>query len=303
MKPMCPIKNERGALVVVVLTILAVIVIAAVLAMQLMLGKSKPLPAPAPAVVERKIPPMPKAEPQKAESLQTTDEAKGTVETPSDQRHDVSTPAEAEAESPAAQSSPANASGAGATASAQPSATGAADLESPPANEGPQKADATRPAQEKTEVAPERETFADQGKSDQTATVGAAKAVPPGAASKSAKDLVKSAAPAVAAANEAQPPAAEDRPKATEAAAAPDNEDLFTVQIGAFHHKAYADADVQKMKGLGYPAYIFKLMDKQQRPLYLVCFGRFRTLAEASDAMAAFKDKEKLPAVVARPGI
>jgi hypothetical protein len=51
----------------------------------------------------------------------------------------------------------------------------------------------------------------------------------------------------------------------------------------------------------GYPAYLFEVMDKKQQPLYLVCFGRFQTLAEAGDTIAAFKVKEKMSAVVARP--
>jgi cell division septation protein DedD len=302
LRPTFLVKNEKGAMVWVVLALLAFVVIAAVLVMQLMFGASKPSPAPAPAVVKMKVPPMPKAEPKKAEALQPPPEKEGQVESPPEQTHDNSTPAEPNAPSPAPPSSAVKAAGVAGTASAQPAVTVKPEPKSSLANAGAPTADAAAPAQKNTENGPAQETSADNAKSEQTATPGVAKTIPPGAASKPASDHMKTEATAVAAAKVSKPPANQGLSKPTATATAPEKEALFTVQVGAFHHKAYADARLQKLKGLGYPAYIFRLMGKKQRPLYLVCFGRFQTLAEASGAMAAFKEKEKMPAAVARPG-
>jgi cell division septation protein DedD len=301
LKPTCFVKNEKGSMVVV-LALLAVIVIAAVVLMQLMHGTSTPPPASPPAVVKMKIPPTPRTKPKKANVLPPPSEMEGRVETPSDQPHDDSTPAEANVNSPAAPASPANASGAAGTPSAQPSVTAGADSGSPSATAGAPTAIATRPAQKKAEVAPQQKASADGGKPEQAPAPGVDSAVAPGAASKSANDLVETEAAAVAAAKVPETPADQNRPKPTATATAPEKEAPFTVQVGAFHTKSYADAELEKLKGLGYPAYLFRLLDKKQHPLYLVCFGRFRTLAEAGDAMAAFKKKENMAAVVARPG-
>jgi cell division septation protein DedD len=114
---------------------------------------------------------------------------------------------------------------------------------------------------------------------------------------------MKPGASAVAAANVPASPAVQGPTQTAIAAATPEKEALFTVQVGAFRIKRYADAQLEKLKGLGYPAYIFNLTDKNQHPFYLVCFGHFQTLSKADSAMASFKEKEKMPAVVvARPG-
>ena len=81
----------------------------------------------------------------------------------------------------------------------------------------------------------------------------------------------------------------------------PENKALFTVQVGGYLTKAYADAKLEKLKELGYPADIVEVTDEKQQLWHLVCFGRFRAFAEAVDAMDAFKTKEKMPAVVIRP--
>lgn len=300
MKPTCLLNIEKGTMVWVVFPLLTVVVIAAVLVIKIMPGASTPSAASPPAVAKMKIASMPKAEPKKADGLQPP-EVEWRVETPSDRLQDDSTPVEPNVNAPAALTSPADASGAAGTASAQESVREGADLEPPSANAGAPTVDATSPAKETTEVAPEQEAFANRGEPVQTATLGVAEDAPPGAASESTDDLVETKVTAVVAAKAPETPAAQDRPEPTGAATTPENEALFTVQVGAFRTKAYADAQLEKLKGLGYPAYIFEVMDKKQQPLYLVCFGRFQTLAMAADTIAAFKEKEKMPAVVARP--
>jgi cell division septation protein DedD len=219
-----------------------------------------------------------------------------------DQPQDNSKPAEPKANSPAAPSSPTNTSGVAETASTQPSVTAGAGTEPSTVTAGAAKAVAPRPAKENTEVVPVQGASADGGKPEQTPTVEVAKTAPPSAASQSAGSLVKSESSAVAAAKAPASPADQVRTQPTGAATTPEKKARFTIQVGAFHTKTYADAQLEKLKGLGYPAYIRNLMDQKQHPLYLVCFGRFQTLSEAGGAVASFKKKEKMPAVVALSG-
>jgi len=205
----------------------------------------------------------------------------GNVETPPDQSGDDLAPTEPDADEQAAHPSPADASGADETASAQESVTEGENVEPPSANVDASSADATPPAPEKADVASEQEAPA---------------------ASEPAKDVAETAETTVVAAEAPETPAAQEPPQPTVAATAPQNEALYTIQVGAFRTKAYANAQLDKLKGLGYPAYIFEVKDNKQQALYLVCFGDFQTLTEAGGAVAAFKEKEKMQAVVMRPG-
>jgi cell division septation protein DedD len=74
---------------------------------------------------------------------------------------------------------------------------------------------------------------------------------------------------------------------------------LFTVQVGVFRNEAYAHRKAAKLEQLDYPSFIQKIVGKDQKPLYLVCFGRFLTRKEVVLAMTAFIEKENMDAVVA----
>jgi cell division septation protein DedD len=154
----------------------------------------------------------------------------------------------------------------------------------------------------KSEVAPEQQASADHGEPVKMATIEAREDVSPSAASDPENDLKRTEITTDAATESPVEPVGQDRPEPIGAATASKNKSLFTVQVGAFHTKAYADAKLEELKILGYPAYLLEVMDRKQLPLYLVCFGRFPTLAEAGDSIAAFKEKEKMPAVVYRTG-
>ena len=300
MKPTYLLENEKGVMAWVVLTLLAIIVIAAVLVMKLMPIAPTPLPASPPVVVRMKIPPIPKAEPQEANRLQLPPEVEGRAETVSDQPHEDSTPAEPNVDASAALSSPMDASSDTGTVAARSSVAEGADIEPPSAKASAPTTDATPLVQEKTEVAPEQEAPADRGEPVQTATIEAMEDVSPSAASDPANDLAGTEIKADVATESPGKPVGVERPEPTGAATASKNEALFTVQVGAFHTKAYADAKLEELKILGYPAYLLEVMDRKQLTLYLVCFGRFQTLAEAGDTIAAFKKKEKMPAVAYR---
>ncbi|MBT8339463.1 MAG: SPOR domain-containing protein, partial [Desulfatitalea sp.] len=76
----------------------------------------------------------------------------------------------------------------------------------------------------------------------------------------------------------------------------------FTIQMGAFRNESFANKAMADMQQRGYPAYVHQYSDEDQRPFYLVRFGRFYTLDDASAAMDDFKDREQMPAVIARIG-
>ena len=302
MKPTYLLENEKGAMAWVVLTLLAIIVIAAVLVMKLMPIAPTPLPASPPVVVRMKIPPIPKAEPLKADSLLPPSEVEGRTETASDQPHEDSTPTETNVEASAALSSPTDVSSGAGAISAQSSVAERAVIEPPSANTGTPTADANPLVQGKSEVASEQEASADRGEPVQKATIGSIEDVdvPLGTTSDSTEDPVEIEMTADIVTEAPVTPVAQKQPEPNGAASVSENEALFTIQVGAFHTKAYADAKLEELKRLGYPAYLLEVMDRKQLTLYLVCFGRFQTLSEAGDTIAAFKEKENMPAVAYR---
>ena len=99
---------------------------------------------------------------------------------------------------------------------------------------------------------------------------------------------------------EAAPTADMPVAKPSPAGTVTENETRFTIQVGAYRTKAYAENNAAELKRLGYPSLIVKLMDENVKLLYLVRFGRFQTREEAVAAADAFKEKEKIPAVVVR---
>lgn len=233
-----------------ILGLLAVIVIAADLVMVFVLDPPTQSSTPPNTVVRMKIPPMPKAEPEKADGLQPSSELEGNAGTESDQSLDDSLPTEPDAAVPEAPSSQADASALVEAGSAQINAS------------------------EETDINPQSEF-----------------AVEPAEASKTVASV----------AEELKEPDAQDAPEPTVAATLPESKALFTVQVGGYLTKAYADAKLEELKKLGYPADIIEITDEKQQLWHLVCFGRFQTFAEASNAMAAFKTKENMSAVVIRP--
>ena len=73
----------------------------------------------------------------------------------------------------------------------------------------------------------------------------------------------------------------------------------YSVQVGAFRTKAYADLAVSQLMEKGYDAYIFQRTDKTQRVWYLVRFGRFQDREAAVEALTAFKNQEHMDASLA----
>lgn len=78
----------------------------------------------------------------------------------------------------------------------------------------------------------------------------------------------------------------------------PEKKAPFAIQVGAYHNRVFAENMTSKLKGLGYPAFIFELKKRDKRSLYMVRFGRFGSRAAATRSAADFKEKEKMPALV-----
>lgn len=73
----------------------------------------------------------------------------------------------------------------------------------------------------------------------------------------------------------------------------------FTVQVGAFRVDVYANRMAARLEQRYYRSFVHEVIGKDQRPLYLVCFGRFKTRKAASEAVMEFIVKENMDAVVA----
>jgi cell division protein FtsN len=77
----------------------------------------------------------------------------------------------------------------------------------------------------------------------------------------------------------------------------------FTIQVGAYRNKGYAENAVALLSRKGYEAYIFEYTNSKSRTWYVVRFGHFPTRQAAQRAMNAYQDKEQKKAIIARAGI
>lgn len=73
----------------------------------------------------------------------------------------------------------------------------------------------------------------------------------------------------------------------------------FTIQVGVFRNKFYAERKAAALEQIEYSAFVHKISGKDNDVLYLVCFGHFTTRDEALPARKAFIEKENMDAVVA----
>jgi len=74
----------------------------------------------------------------------------------------------------------------------------------------------------------------------------------------------------------------------------------YSVQVGAFLKKENADKFAEKLKGRGYPAYVFHYTDSAGNAWNAVRSGDFRDLATAREAAADFEEKEIITTIVTR---
>ncbi len=92
-------------------------------------------------------------------------------------------------------------------------------------------------------------------------------------------------------------------PEARQAAGAEAPADSqFTIQVGAYHNRTYAEDAMAQLSRKGYEAYILEDTDKKSRTWYMVRFGHFPTRQAAQWAMSAYQDKEQKKAIIARSG-
>ena len=74
----------------------------------------------------------------------------------------------------------------------------------------------------------------------------------------------------------------------------------YSVQVGAFLKTENADKFAKKLKGRGYPAYVFHYVDSAGNAWNAVRAGDYRNLAAAREAAADFEGKESITAIVTR---
>jgi cell division protein FtsN len=81
------------------------------------------------------------------------------------------------------------------------------------------------------------------------------------------------------------------------AAAAPE-EDVFSLQLGAFRDPKNAKLLQADLKERGYSATILTAVDSEQREWYAVRIHGFKTVASAARAAAEFTNKERMQALI-----
>lgn len=74
----------------------------------------------------------------------------------------------------------------------------------------------------------------------------------------------------------------------------------FTIQVGAFREKAYAQKTMNQLQEKGYDVYIHKTADKHMRSWYFVRFGKFDNREEAIISIAEFNQIQKKSAIIAK---
>lgn len=74
----------------------------------------------------------------------------------------------------------------------------------------------------------------------------------------------------------------------------------FTIQVGAFLTKTYADDKIAVLSQKGYEPYIFEVTDAKKRSWYAVRFGHFETRDQAAQSLSEFKTKEKMDGIISR---
>lgn len=79
----------------------------------------------------------------------------------------------------------------------------------------------------------------------------------------------------------------------------PPKRSYFTIQVGAFREKAYAQQSLAQWQDRGYGPYILETVDARERPWYFVRFGQFDNREEAILSLAGFQTKEKASAIIA----
>lgn len=107
--------------------------------------------------------------------------------------------------------------------------------------------------------------------------------------------------------NEGTRPAAADQPvpaampeAVKDAPIVPQQVPYFTIQVGAFRKKTYAQNARDRLADKGYGAYILKAGDNQNRPWYFVRFGEFYDRKKAAESLAGFKEKENLSGIITK---
>jgi cell division septation protein DedD len=138
----------------------------------------------------------------------------------------------------------------------------------------------------------------------EAASVGTEEKTAPPPAPKSPALEVKPAPEKVAAVPaEQKKPAAEKAEPALKTATAktdPQKPAPFTIQVGAYLTKAYAEEKQTDLEQRGYEPFVYQTRDKQQRTWYMVRVGHFEDRPAAEMFLSDFTAKENMPAVIAR---
>ena len=73
----------------------------------------------------------------------------------------------------------------------------------------------------------------------------------------------------------------------------------FSIQVGAYLTKAYAEDKLAELKQKEYRAFIYETLDKKGRTWYMVRVGRFEERPAAEQFLSEFTARENINAVIA----
>jgi cell division septation protein DedD len=83
----------------------------------------------------------------------------------------------------------------------------------------------------------------------------------------------------------------------------PPADSQFTIQVGAYRNKNFAEKAMALLSRKGYEAYIFEDTDTKSRTWHMVRFGHFATHQAAQRALGAYQEKEQKKAIITRTGV
>jgi type IV pilus assembly protein PilQ len=99
-----------------------------------------------------------------------------------------------------------------------------------------------------------------------------------------------------------QPPSAPPTPQIKKSVKQTPSARSYTIQVGAFRNRQYAEERMQNLRTRGYQPYLFSALDGRKNLWYTVRVGAYRQLDTAAQALYTFTKKQPYKAVVTRTG-
>ena len=96
------------------------------------------------------------------------------------------------------------------------------------------------------------------------------------------------------------PPASAPQADLAATAHGPDTPAPYTIQVGSYLTKTYAENTIAALTKRGYEPSIFGVADAKQRKWHVVCFGHFETYKQAAQSLSEFKENENMDGIIIR---